>query len=110
METVVFVPPCNELEDAADAATVMIVDAAASETLSTRTLNALLAARSRLLAHGGLMAVVASPRNRRRFGLLGLDRRFVLAANRRQALELLGVADSRRLATSPFDQHRARAA
>jgi hypothetical protein len=42
------------------------------------------------------MAVVVSPGCRRRFGLLGLDRRFVLAADRRQALERLGVVDGGR--------------
>jgi anti-anti-sigma regulatory factor len=97
METVVFVPGCGELADAtADDADAMIVDVGTSDLTSTRALNALLAARSRLLAHGGRMAVVVSPRNRRRLGLLGLDRRFVLAANRRQALERLGVVDGGR--------------
>jgi anti-anti-sigma regulatory factor len=96
METVVFVPRCGELEEATDEATAMIVDVGASDSMSTQTLNALLAMRSRLLAHGGRMAVVVSPRIRRRFGLLGLDRRFVLAADRRQALERLGLVDSGR--------------
>ena len=68
----------------------MVVDVSTSDSTSTRALNALLATRNRLLAHGGRMAVVVSPRNRRRLGLLGLDRRFVLAADRRQALERLG--------------------
>ena len=105
VETVVFVPRCGELEEATDDATAMIVDVTASDSMSTRTLNSLLAMRSRLVAHGGRMAVVVSPRIRRRFGLLGLDRRFVMAADRRQALELLGVVDDHR----PLS-HRARAA
>jgi hypothetical protein len=91
METVVFVPRCEELAEATDDADAMIVDVGTPDSTCTHTLNALLAARSKLLAHGGRMAVVVSPRNRRRFGLLGLDRRFVLAADRRQALERLGI-------------------
>jgi len=102
METVVFVPRCTELAQATDEATAMVVDVGASDSMSTRTLNALLAARSRLLLRGGRIAVVLSPRQRRRFGLLSLDRRFLLAADRRQALELLGLVDD--------GQHRARAA
>ena len=105
VETVVFVPRCGELEEATDDATAMIVDVSASDSMSTRTLNSLLAMRSRLVAHGGRMAVVVSPRIRRRFGLLGLDRRFVMAADRGQALELLGVVDDHR----PLS-HRSRAA
>lgn len=97
METVVFVPRCGELEETtADDADAMIVDVSTSESTSTRALNALLGTRSRLLAHGGRMAVVVSPRSRRRLGLLGLDRRFVLAADRRQALERLGLVDGGR--------------
>ncbi len=97
METVVFVPRCRELEEATtDDASAMIVDVSTSDSTSTRALNALLATRNRLLAHGGRMAVVVSPRNRRRLGLLGLDRRFVLAADRRQALERLGLVDGGR--------------
>ena len=91
METVVFVPRCEELAEATDDADAVIVDVGTPDSTCTHALNALLATRSRLLAHGGRMAVVVSPRNRRRFGLLGLDRRFVLAADRRQALERLGV-------------------
>jgi anti-anti-sigma regulatory factor len=96
METVVFVPR-EELAEAADDASAMIIDLPASESMSTRTLNALLDARNRLLAHGGRIAVVVSPRARRRLGLLGLDRRFVLAADRGQALERLGLVDGGRL-------------
>jgi anti-anti-sigma regulatory factor len=101
METVVFVPRCKELAEATDA-DVVIVDVGTPDSKCTHALNALLATRSRLLAHGGRMAVVVSPRNRRRFGLLGLDRRFVMAADRRQALERLGVVDG--------DRHLSRAA
>ena len=94
METVVFVPECCELEEATtDEASAMVVDVSTSDSTSTRALNALLATRNRLLAHGGRMAVVVSPRNRRRLGLLGFDRRFIFAADRRQALERLGLVD-----------------
>lgn len=78
-------------EDTASA----IVDLRPLESVGTRRMNALLAMRARLVARGGKIAVVLSPRQRRRFGLLGLDRRFVLAADRRQALERLGLADDR---------------
>jgi hypothetical protein len=98
----VFVPGCEELVDATDDADALVVEVDAPDSTRTHALNALLAARSKLLAHGGRIAVIVSPRNRRRFGLLGLDRRFILAANRRQALELLGVVDT--------DRHLSRAA
>ena len=73
-----------------------IVDLRPMHTVGTHMLNVLLAARSRLLQRGGRMAVVLSPRQRRRFGLLGLDRRFILAADRRQAIERLGLGDDDR--------------
>jgi hypothetical protein len=73
-----------------------IVDLRRMPTVETHMLNVLLAARGRLLQRDGRMAVVLSPRQRRRFGLLGLDRRFVLAADRRQAIERLGLSDDER--------------
>jgi anti-anti-sigma regulatory factor len=85
-------------------ATEVIVDLRTAGSVGTRILNTLLDARSRLLRRGGHIAVVVPPRLRRIFGLLSLDRRFVLASDRRQALELLGVADDRPLS------HHARAA
>jgi hypothetical protein len=84
--------------------TKAIVDLRPLGSIGTRTMNGLLAMRSRLLSHDGRLAVVVSPGQRRRFGLLGLDRRFILAADRRQALERLGVVDDRPVS------HRARAA
>jgi hypothetical protein len=96
METVVFVPRCEELEEATGDADAIVVEVGTPESTCTHALNGLLAARSRLLAHGGRMALIVSPRNRRLFGLLGLDRRFILAADRRQALERLGVVDTHR--------------
>lgn len=80
-----------------DESTNAIVDLRPLGSVGTRTINGLLALRSRLLRHHGRLAVVLSPGQRRRFGLLGLDRRFVLAADRRQALERLGVVDDRPL-------------
>lgn len=85
-------------------ATRLLVDLRDSPSLTTRGLNALLGARQRLLARGGRIAVLLSARQRRLFGLLGLDRRFLLAGDRRQALELLGLVDDRR------PTHHARAA
>lgn len=82
----------------------LLVDLRVALPLTTRGLNALLAARQRLLARGGGMAVLLSARQRRLFGLLGLDRRFLLAGDRRQALELLGLVDDRP------PRHHARAA
>jgi anti-anti-sigma regulatory factor len=72
-------------------ATSAIVDLRPMESVGTRTMNALLAMRAKLVGRGGRIAVVLSPRQRRSFGLLGLDRRFVLAADRPQALERLGL-------------------
>jgi hypothetical protein len=48
------------------------------------------------MERGGEIAVVLPPRLRRVFGLLSLDRRFVLAADRRQAFERLHLADEQR--------------
>lgn len=72
-----------------------IVDLRPLGTVRTRTLNRLLALRAKLLSRRGRVAVLVSPRQRRRLGLLGLDRRFVLAADRRQAMERLGLVDDR---------------
>jgi anti-anti-sigma regulatory factor len=96
VEKVVFVPRCEELAEATDDTDAMIVEVGTPDSTCTHALNALLATRSRLLAHGGRMALVVSPSNRRRFGLLGFDRRFILAADRRQALERLGVVEGGR--------------
>ena len=85
-------------------ATSLVVDLRAAESVDTHGLNTLLEARCRVMERGGEIAVVLPPRLRRVFGLLNLDRRFLLAADRRQAFERLHVADEHR----PF--HRARAA
>ena len=83
-------------------ATTVIVDLRMAESVGTHALNTLLDARCRLQARGGRMAVVLPARLRRVFGLLSLDRRFVLAADRRQAIERLGLVDD-----SPFTHRRA---
>ncbi len=104
-EALIAVVDCEDIPRVIESgATEIIVDLRTAESIGTRVLNTLLDARSRLLARGGQIAVVLPPRLRRLFGLLNLDSRFVLAADRRQALELLGITDDR-----PFSQ-RARAA
>ena len=102
-------PLVDDLERAIDAgATMLVVDLGRAAGLGTRGLNALLHARHRLLPRGGRVAMVLPPRLRRLFGLLGLDRRFVLAADRLQALELLGVTNTTRPGTrSPAPRARA---
>ena len=104
-ESLIAVVDCDDVPRAIDAgATDIVVDLRSASSVGTRVLNTLLDARCRVLARGGQIAVVLPPSLRRRFGLLNLDSRFVLAADRRQALELLGIADER-----PFSR-RARAA
>jgi anti-anti-sigma regulatory factor len=101
----IAVVDCDDVPQAIESgATEVIVDLRTADSVGTRVLNMLLDARCRVLARGGHIAVVLPPRPRRLFRLLNLDRRFILAADRRQALELLGIADDR-----PFS-HRARAA
>jgi anti-anti-sigma regulatory factor len=99
---------CDDLDRAIDAgATMVIVDLDTATSIGTRSLNALLRARCRVLARGGRVAMVVSPRLRRLFGLLGLDRRFLLASSRRQAIELLGLSDGFTGRRSPASRARA---
>jgi len=102
-------PLADDLERAIDAgATMLVVDLGRAAGVGTCGLNALLHARHRVLARGGRVAMVLPPRLRRLFGLLGLDRRFLLAADRFQALELLGVTSPARPGTrSPAPRARA---
>jgi anti-anti-sigma regulatory factor len=102
-------PLADDLDRAIDSgATMLVVDLGRAATVGTCCLNALLRARSRLLAREGRVAMVLPPRLRRLFGLLGLDRRFVLAADRLQAMELLGVTTASRPGTlSPAPRARA---
>jgi anti-anti-sigma regulatory factor len=81
------------LERALDAgAARLVVDLGAADSLSTGALNALLAARGRLLERGGKAALVVRPELRRRLEALDFHRRFALASGRAEALRLLGVA------------------
>ena len=86
-------------------ATSLIVDLRETESVGTHGLNALLDARCRVMERGGQIVVVLPPRLRRVFGLLNLERRFTLCANRRQAFERLGLVSDQ----PHFSQH-ARAA
>ena len=73
-------------------ATKLLVDLSRAEEVTTAGMNALLAARQRLLEQDGQISVVLPRGLRRRFEALQLDRRFLLAADRRQAAQLLGLA------------------
>jgi anti-anti-sigma regulatory factor len=83
-----------EVGHALDAgATRLLVDLSRSDDVAAAYQNTLLAARQRLLDRGGRIAVVLSPAMRRRFGVLGLDRRFLLAKDRMHGVRLLGLGD-----------------
>ena len=85
-------PFARELMRAAGAgATKLLVDLSRAEEVTTAGMNALLAARQRLLEQDGQISVVLPRGLRRRFEALQLDRRFLLAADRRQAAQLLGL-------------------
>jgi len=87
-------PLSGELARATRAgATRLLVDLSRADDVATACLNALLAARQRLLGRGGRIAVVLSPAMRRRFEVLRLDRRFLVAADRMDAARLLGLAE-----------------
>jgi anti-anti-sigma regulatory factor len=75
-------------------ATRLLVDLSRADDVATAGLNALLAARQRLLDGGGRIAVVLSPAMRTRFRALGLDSRFQLARDRMHAARLLGLGDA----------------
>jgi anti-anti-sigma regulatory factor len=75
-------------------ATKLLVDLSRAEDVTSAAMNSLLAARQRLFACGGRIAVVLSPRMRRRFDALGLARRFLIADDRLQAVRLLGLGDT----------------
>ena len=86
-------PFARELTRAADAgATKLLVDLSHAEEVTTAGMNALLAARQRVAEQGGEIAVVLPRGLRRRFEALHLDRRFLLAADRLEAAQLLGLA------------------
>jgi anti-anti-sigma regulatory factor len=84
----------GELGRALDAgATRIIVDLTHASDTTTACMNALLAARQRLVSVGGQVAVALSPRIRTRFETLGLGRRFLLATDRSDAARKLGLID-----------------
>jgi anti-anti-sigma regulatory factor len=70
----------------------ILVDLEDASAVRTPALNALLRARQRLLDRNGAIAVVVPARMRRLFDLLRFDRRFLLARDRLEALQLLGLA------------------
>ncbi len=85
----------RELERSVDAgATKLLVDLSDADDVTTAGMNALLAARQRLLERGGQIAVVLPERLRRRFEVLHLGRRFLLAADRQRAARLLGLVSA----------------
>jgi anti-anti-sigma regulatory factor len=85
----------EQLERALDSgATRLLVDLSQTPSLTTPALNALLQARHRLLARAGKIAVVVPQRLRRLFELMVFDRRFLLAHDRLEAVQLLGVTSS----------------
>jgi anti-anti-sigma regulatory factor len=91
-------PFADELNRAIDAgASRLLVDFSQAEELTTAAINALLAARQQLIGRNGRIAVVLPPRLRRRFLCLQLDRRFLLASDRIEAAELLGVTSGQDL-------------
>jgi anti-anti-sigma regulatory factor len=82
----------RELGGALDAgATRVIVDLSRAGTVTTAGMNALLAARQRVLPSDGEVAVVVPPRIEQQFRTLGLGRRFVLASDRTDAARRLGL-------------------
>jgi anti-anti-sigma regulatory factor len=82
----------DEVEEAlAAGSTRLLVDLTNIPRARTSIFNALLAARGRLLADGGRIAVVVSPGLRRFVEVTGLDRRFLVASDRLAAVRLLGL-------------------
>jgi anti-anti-sigma regulatory factor len=87
-------PLVRELDGAVRSGAVrLLVDLGSAGDISTAVMNALLAARQPLLRRDGEIAVVLPPRLARRFRMLGLDRRFLLAADRLDAVRLLGLVE-----------------
>jgi anti-anti-sigma regulatory factor len=85
-------PFARELMRAADAgATRLLVDLSSAVEVTAAGLNVLLAVRQRVLERGGEISIVLPHRLRRHFEALQLDRRFLLAADRTQAVQLLGL-------------------
>jgi anti-anti-sigma regulatory factor len=82
----------RELANAVSAgATKLLVDLTRAEEVTTAGMNALLGVRGCLAAVGGQVAVVLPPAIRWSFGVLGLDRRFLVADDRTEGARLLGL-------------------
>jgi len=91
-------PLVAELTGAMDAgATKLLVDLSEAETVTAAGMNALLAARQRLIGTGGRISVVLPRALRRRFHTMQLDRRLLVASDRLQAVTKLGLAAGRRV-------------
>ena len=85
-------PLRRELDRAIDAgANRLLVDLSDMREVTTAAINALLAARQRLIATGGRVSVVLPGRLRHRFEVLQLNRRFLLASNVQEATRLIGI-------------------
>jgi anti-anti-sigma regulatory factor len=102
-------PLARELDGAVrSGAQRLLVDLGSADDISTAGMNALLAAKQPLVERGGEIAVVLPPRLTRRFRTLGLDRRFLLATDRLDAVRLLGlVGDDERRTPRPTAHPRA---
>jgi anti-anti-sigma regulatory factor len=102
-------PLARELDGAVrSGAQRLLVDLGSADDVTTAGINALLAAKQPLVERGGEIAVVLPPWLTRRFRALGLDRRFLLAADRLDAVGLLGlVGDDERRAPRPTAHQRA---
>jgi anti-anti-sigma regulatory factor len=102
-------PFARELSRAIGAgATRLLVDLSQAEEATTAAMNALLAARQGMFERGGQIAVVLPRGLKQRFKALQLDRRFLLAADRLQAAQLLGlIAGSSPDAGVPIPRSRA---
>jgi anti-anti-sigma regulatory factor len=88
-------PFTAELDAAVAAgASRLLVDLSQAEEVTTAGMNALLAAREKLIQRAGLIAVVLPGCLRHRFQALHLGRRFLLPGDRSEAVELLGVTAS----------------
>jgi anti-anti-sigma regulatory factor len=97
-------PLAAELTSAVEAgATKILVDLSDAETVTAAGMNALLAARQRLIGTGGRISVVVPGPLRRGFHVLQLDRRLLVASDRLQAATKLGLAAGRRF-KPPLDR------
>lgn len=96
----------HELDEAVAAGVERIlVDLSRAGDVTTAAVNVLLDVRRRLFARHGAIAVVLPSRLRRWFDLLGLDRRFLLASDRHEAADLLGLTVAARPRAGPVLGH-----